>query len=599
MPRLSLFASLATASLSPTGLWSKAQSIATTALDYLPFEAKSTIAIVNLCRNRAFFLAGFAFNEVSRFGGFGGGTGASIWYMRFRLLTVIVSITCVCFASSISTQFGYFKRRRSKRLFALAVRFWSFGCFRLFLAAYTCEALALIFIGDTYFPTTCGSFQATQRALHAANLTSIDDPQSPCEAFFGAELTRAIGIALVFSILVCVVATSLRLRRFAKRCICCLRWCQRRRDMRGLGRPQRLGTALLKHSTQLLSSAAVITTCECLSEQCIFVASFANNAMTRTLPHGVNASDTTRLVSAGTFVTCSALAGLCATLAVVMLSIVQVNVEAATAGLERERVAGTATVMVRTGVVLYVVALILFLCGLSLVGFGADYEDTFSRFVPTATIGFATVVLVGCLSAMGVAVHKTSSGSAGQHGGTKLAKFGASGETGFGAEDQLQTESIEAGADEFNPTPFAQLVGRMGVISSTASLAVFYNMSGVMLYRVLVTDSVTSATCTENGGCGQADPDTPVDTCNVNSTDTHLCNVRIVREQCAHTFPFFFLLKVLRRYGCADLCRCSAGCFHSVSKTLSFLVLVDGGFRSHHGATFTAVNNIGSDTISR
>ena len=139
---------------------------------------------------------------------------------------------CVCYGSTIATQFRHFRVGRSKRLFALSVRFWTMGCFRLFIAAYFCNAVALAFLGDTYFPTTCGSAQATANALAAANVSSVDDEGSPCEPFFGAELTRAGGIVIATGILITVAATNLRLQRCLTRLVCCGLCCKQQPQWR-------------------------------------------------------------------------------------------------------------------------------------------------------------------------------------------------------------------------------------------------------------------------------------------------------------------------------------------------------------------------------
>ena len=78
-------------------------------------------------------IAGFAYYEFSRHAFYGDGTGGSAWYLRLRLMAFAVAVLCVTFANQLSSAVSHATTRQSRRLFALAVRYWGRTCFRLFL----------------------------------------------------------------------------------------------------------------------------------------------------------------------------------------------------------------------------------------------------------------------------------------------------------------------------------------------------------------------------------------------------------------------------------------------------------------------------------
>lgn len=545
-------------------------------LDWLPFEAQTTLATISTCSSRASFIAGFAFFEAARFAGFGSGSGSTVWYLRCRLLAFGLAVLCVTYANTISTQFPHFRTGRSKRLFAIAVRFWSLTCFRLFIAAYFLDGLAIVFIGDTYFPTNCGSWRRTETALAQGNY-SLGDPDSPCVEYFGAAFVRWAGVLAVVAYIAAFITTVVQMQPVR----CCRSTIQIPVSKKYL--PARVKSAKMR-------SGSVVTIGSTVAEQCIFISTFANSALTRALPKGLSYSDDPASPGITVYIVSTTLALICAVIGTVALSNVIVFVQAAPQGRARERFAGAATFTVRIGVALYTIALVSFLLSFATVGYGTSYRyDDNSVYVPVIVASISFVMLAVCLAKLLAVILETkrkfkpqnmdsdavnnvgvdasasacpqielpvrsntgdsstlrrrtvppsvqaarpetprpddassqSSGSSNTRSSSSSSSYGNS----KNAETGTQNQSISRGSDPFLSS-FGRLKTRLTAVSGNATLVVFYTFYNIVTHRVDVSDYVSGSNCSSVGGCGSLDPATPIDICFDNDTSVQ-CNIEV------------------------------------------------------------------------
>ncbi len=117
----------------------------------------------------------------------------------------------MAFANTINMQFVDLRTGRSKRQFALSVRFWADMCYWLLLAAFVADGVATFLIGSTYYPSSCGSAQDTREALREVNAT-LDSPGSPCVSIHAEEISIIAGALVCAAIVTSFVATLVRMR---------------------------------------------------------------------------------------------------------------------------------------------------------------------------------------------------------------------------------------------------------------------------------------------------------------------------------------------------------------------------------------------------
>ncbi len=159
--------------------------------------AKASIAFTAAPAGRAAFLAGFVYYEMGRHGFYGTGVDWSVWYIRFLTGAFALAVLSV----SVSSMYGrYLLTLRSlaaQRGYTLGGRNWSRGVSRFFFLSYLCLAVAQMFLGFVYFPTSCGSALATCDKLQkaAANGTA-NYTKTPCATdwqMVDAELLQRAG----------------------------------------------------------------------------------------------------------------------------------------------------------------------------------------------------------------------------------------------------------------------------------------------------------------------------------------------------------------------------------------------------------------------
>jgi hypothetical protein len=127
----------------------------------ISFDAAKSISQVNTSAGMAAFVAGFTYYELTRFNfnGFPGTSSAN--YVNSMVGAFTFSVLSVSIASFINRYNSTLSLPQAQSAFAIGSNDWARAVHRLFMLSFLCLGCALIFVGDTYYPTTCGSMKSS------------------------------------------------------------------------------------------------------------------------------------------------------------------------------------------------------------------------------------------------------------------------------------------------------------------------------------------------------------------------------------------------------------------------------------------------------
>ena len=125
--------------------------------------AKASLASTVAPAGRAAFLAGFTYYEMGRYAFYGTGRTEdwSVHYIRALCGAFVMAVLSV----SISSMYGRYlltlRLPRAQRGYALGARNWARAVAHFYFLSYLCLAIAQMFLGYVYFPTSCGNSVTT------------------------------------------------------------------------------------------------------------------------------------------------------------------------------------------------------------------------------------------------------------------------------------------------------------------------------------------------------------------------------------------------------------------------------------------------------
>lgn len=153
--------------------------------------ASGTLETTQAPSQRSAFLAGFCYYEMGRHAFFGDGAGVSVFYVRALMGTFVFSVISVSVASLFARYLTTLTFPAAQRGYVAAARNWSRGVLRSNAIAYLCFAVAQMYLGYTYYPTSCGSaFSSCAAAREYANSTDVNCADEEILAEAGCQATQ-------------------------------------------------------------------------------------------------------------------------------------------------------------------------------------------------------------------------------------------------------------------------------------------------------------------------------------------------------------------------------------------------------------------------
>jgi hypothetical protein len=182
--------------------------------------AKSTLETTQTPSGRSAFLAGFCYYEMGRHAFYGDASGASVYYVRALLGTFVFSVISVSVASLFARYLTTLTFPAAQRGYVAAASNWSRAVLRSNAIAYLCFAVAQMYLGYTYYPTTCGSaLSSCVAARKYANASATDCTDEAALARAGCHATLYRQVPFIGGITMAVgfiTAWGLVLYRFSR-----------------------------------------------------------------------------------------------------------------------------------------------------------------------------------------------------------------------------------------------------------------------------------------------------------------------------------------------------------------------------------------------
>jgi hypothetical protein len=136
------------------------------------FDAAKAISQVNTSSGMAAFVAGFCSYEVGKFNSNGYPFTNADNYVNSLVAAFVFAILSVSISSMITRYGTALKIAQAQAAFAVASNDWVRRVHRSYLLCYLCIGIALLFVGEVYYPTNCGTMrQSCDLAYTAAGLT--------------------------------------------------------------------------------------------------------------------------------------------------------------------------------------------------------------------------------------------------------------------------------------------------------------------------------------------------------------------------------------------------------------------------------------------
>ena len=154
---------------------------------------------------RSAFLAGFCYYEMGRHAFYGDATGVSVIYVRALMGTFVFSVISVSVASLFGRYLTTLTFPAAQRGYVAAARGWSRAVLRSNSIAYLCFAVAQMYLGYTYYPTSCGSaFASCAAAREITNATDVNCADEVFLAEAGCQATQYRQVPFVGSIVMII-----------------------------------------------------------------------------------------------------------------------------------------------------------------------------------------------------------------------------------------------------------------------------------------------------------------------------------------------------------------------------------------------------------
>lgn len=495
---------------------------------------------------RCAFLAGFTYYELCRHGFYGPGEGLSIAYAISCAGTFVFSLLTVSVASLFSRYLTTLSSPAAQRAFTVAAHNWGGQSTLWFnLLAYISFAIAQMFIGETYYPTSCGSALATCQYMRTAmndskiscmNTTAI--ARAGCKSTDYRILPCTGGLLLLLSILVSGLITLHQFRRSGGMVLnsfgVLTTWGRNspRKRSRNNGTSGKnndsnpdltiqllrneSGSNVLNRSAEpkarsSLGPQQLQKAARRIADQALFVASFSLAAQTRLLSNVHSSSDSATFV----YILMMTSATCLSSAATFSMSICDTFITlVCESGVHDEqhqrRFTDAVSRLIKFYAILFSVACICFLCGFALIAYGVGFSDGSRAGYPDMT--YCPIIgSISCLVVLGVVlwfIMRTAKGISrdAQAGGDASLRA----ETASARLSPQQERSRYIGCTRCKGCSSQQhasykvFMTQMNSIGSQITLCagfVFYNM---ITFRTDIIDLVYFTRCKAGGYCGTA-----------------------------------------------------------------------------------------------
>jgi hypothetical protein len=140
----------------------------------IQFDAAKAINQVNQSAAMASFVAGFCYYEAGRFDFYGYPGTRSANYINATVGAFVLAVLSVSLSSFITRYGTALRLSKAQAAFAISANEYVRYTHRSYTICFLCLAVAMMFLGDTYYPTTCGSMRSS------CNLAVNDSTRDEC-----------------------------------------------------------------------------------------------------------------------------------------------------------------------------------------------------------------------------------------------------------------------------------------------------------------------------------------------------------------------------------------------------------------------------------